>query len=74
MIDCFCLRLRITDFTNPEVMNLVLSCGRRRQQQRAKKTGKQVFVSYNIPRIESNLTLLIENRIKKEMELQPDKF
>ncbi|XP_028659845.1 proteasome assembly chaperone 4 [Erpetoichthys calabaricus] len=43
-------------------------------QRLAKKTGKQVFVSYNIPRIESNLTLLIENRIKKEMELLPDKF
>ncbi|XP_076844160.1 proteasome assembly chaperone 4 isoform X1 [Brachyhypopomus gauderio] len=40
----------------------------------AKKTDKQVFVSYNLPTTDSNLTLLVENRIKKEMELHPDKF
>ncbi|MBN3315835.1 PSMG4 protein, partial [Atractosteus spatula] len=40
----------------------------------AKKTKKQVFVSYNLPSTEANLTLLVEDRIKKEMELFPDKF
>ncbi|XP_026097162.1 proteasome assembly chaperone 4 isoform X1 [Carassius auratus] len=40
----------------------------------AKKTKKQVFVSYNLPLTNSNLALLVENRIKKEMELHPDKF
>ncbi|KAG9348094.1 hypothetical protein JZ751_004119 [Albula glossodonta] len=39
-----------------------------------KKTKKQVFVSYNLPTAEANITLLVENRIKKEMELFPDKF
>ncbi|XP_036377791.1 proteasome assembly chaperone 4 [Megalops cyprinoides] len=43
-------------------------------QRLAKKTKKQVFVSYNLPGTEANLTLLVENRIKKEMELFPDKF
>ncbi|XP_041101106.1 proteasome assembly chaperone 4 [Polyodon spathula] len=43
-------------------------------QRLAKKTKKQVFVSHNIPITETNLALLIENRIKKEMELLPDKF
>ncbi|KAG7488345.1 hypothetical protein MATL_G00034060 [Megalops atlanticus] len=43
-------------------------------QRLAKKTKKQVFVSYNLPSTEANLTLLVENRIKKEMELFPDKF
>ncbi|KAI7799649.1 proteasome assembly chaperone 4 [Triplophysa rosa] len=43
-------------------------------QRLAKKTKKQVFVSYNLPMTDSNLTLLVENTIKKEMELHPDKF
>ncbi|KAJ8279890.1 hypothetical protein COCON_G00069560 [Conger conger] len=43
-------------------------------QRLAKKTKKQVFVSYNLPTTEANLTLLVENRIKKEMEVFPDKF
>ncbi|KAI1889214.1 hypothetical protein AGOR_G00176810 [Albula goreensis] len=43
-------------------------------QRLAKKTKKQVFVSYNLPTAEANITLLVENRIKKEMELFPDKF
>ncbi|MCI4395814.1 hypothetical protein PGIGA_G00196360 [Pangasianodon gigas] len=43
-------------------------------QRLTKKTKKQVFVSYNLPVTDSNLTLLVENRIKKEMELHPDKF
>ncbi|XP_076844161.1 proteasome assembly chaperone 4 isoform X2 [Brachyhypopomus gauderio] len=43
-------------------------------QRLTKKTDKQVFVSYNLPTTDSNLTLLVENRIKKEMELHPDKF
>ncbi|XP_054645199.1 proteasome assembly chaperone 4 [Dunckerocampus dactyliophorus] len=40
----------------------------------AKKTGKQVFVSYNLPATDSSLSLLVENRIKKELELHPEKF
>ncbi|KAK9956992.1 hypothetical protein ABG768_014690 [Culter alburnus] len=43
-------------------------------QRLTKKTKKQVFVSYNLPMTDSNLTLLVEDRIKKEMELHPDKF
>lgn len=43
-------------------------------QHAAKKTKKQVFVSYNLPVTDSSLTMLVENRIKKEMELHPDKF
>ncbi|KAJ8376861.1 hypothetical protein SKAU_G00074410 [Synaphobranchus kaupii] len=43
-------------------------------QRLAKKTKKQVFVSYSLPTTEANLTLLVENRIKKEMELFPDRF
>ncbi|KAI5094438.1 proteasome assembly chaperone 4 [Silurus meridionalis] len=43
-------------------------------QRLTKKTKKQVFVSYNLPVTDSNLTILVENRIKKEMELHPDKF
>ncbi|XP_030626522.1 proteasome assembly chaperone 4 [Chanos chanos] len=43
-------------------------------QRLTKRTKKQVFVSYNLPMTDSNLTLLVENRIKKEMELHPDKF
>lgn len=40
----------------------------------AKKTKKQVFVSYNLPTTNSNLSILVENRIKKELEDHPDKF
>ncbi|XP_051500478.1 proteasome assembly chaperone 4-like [Myxocyprinus asiaticus] len=43
-------------------------------QRLTKKTKKQVFVSYNLPLTDSNLLLLVENRIKQEMELHPDKF
>ncbi|XP_062857243.1 proteasome assembly chaperone 4 [Trichomycterus rosablanca] len=43
-------------------------------QRLTKKTKKQVFVSYNLPVADSSLTLLVENRIKKEMDLHPDKF
>ncbi|CAM4686547.1 unnamed protein product [Leuciscus chuanchicus] len=43
-------------------------------QRLTKKTKKQVFVSYNLPMTNSNLALLVEDRIKKEMELHPDKF
>ncbi|XP_043074705.1 proteasome assembly chaperone 4 isoform X2 [Puntigrus tetrazona] len=43
-------------------------------QRLAKKTRKQVFVSYNLPVTDPNLALLVENRIKKEMELHPDNF
>ncbi|TRY88989.1 hypothetical protein DNTS_032290 [Danionella cerebrum] len=43
-------------------------------QRLALKTGKQVFVSYNLPVTESSLMLQVENRIKQEMQLHPDKF
>ncbi|XP_064189947.1 proteasome assembly chaperone 4 isoform X1 [Anguilla rostrata] len=43
-------------------------------QRLARKTKKQVFVSYSLPTTEANLTLLVENRIKKEMEQFPEKF
>ncbi|XP_067086538.1 proteasome assembly chaperone 4 [Osmerus mordax] len=43
-------------------------------QRLAKKTKKQVFVSYNLPTTNSNLSILVENRIKKELEDHPDKF
>ncbi|XP_056096486.1 proteasome assembly chaperone 4 [Rhinichthys klamathensis goyatoka] len=43
-------------------------------QRLTKKTKKQVFVSYNLPMTNSNLALLVEDRIKREMELHPDKF
>ncbi|XP_034439125.1 proteasome assembly chaperone 4 [Hippoglossus hippoglossus] len=43
-------------------------------QRLAKKTKKQVFVSYNLPMTDSNLGLLVENRIKKELELHPEHF
>ncbi|XP_026146213.1 proteasome assembly chaperone 4-like [Carassius auratus] len=43
-------------------------------QRLTKKTKKQVFVSYSLPTTDSNLALLVENRIKKEMEIHPDKF
>ncbi|KAL1022706.1 hypothetical protein UPYG_G00031300 [Umbra pygmaea] len=43
-------------------------------QRLTKRTKKQVFVSYNLPVTDSNLSLMVENRIKKEMEVHPDKF
>ncbi|XP_018938321.1 proteasome assembly chaperone 4 [Cyprinus carpio] len=43
-------------------------------QRLTKKTKKQVFVSYSLPTTDSNLALLVEDRIKKEMEIHPDKF
>ncbi|CAB1323991.1 unnamed protein product [Coregonus sp. 'balchen'] len=43
-------------------------------QRLTKRTKKQVFVSYNLPMTDSNLSLLVENRIKKEMEVRPDQF
>ncbi|XP_051929607.1 proteasome assembly chaperone 4 [Hippocampus zosterae] len=43
-------------------------------QRLAKKTKKQVFVSYSLPMTNSSLSLLVENRIKKELELHPEKF
>ncbi|XP_062925459.1 proteasome assembly chaperone 4 isoform X2 [Mobula hypostoma] len=43
-------------------------------QRLAKKTGKQVFISYNLPNTNTNLSLEVENRIKQEMEANPDKF
>ncbi|XP_028619087.1 proteasome assembly chaperone 4 isoform X1 [Grammomys surdaster] len=43
-------------------------------QRLARKTSKQVFVSYNLSNTDSNFTLLVENRIKEEMETFPEKF
>ncbi|KAM7409320.1 hypothetical protein PAMA_001004 [Pampus argenteus] len=43
-------------------------------QRLAKKTKKQVFVSYALPVTDSNHSLLVENRIKKELELHPEHF
>ncbi|XP_023679465.1 proteasome assembly chaperone 4 [Paramormyrops kingsleyae] len=43
-------------------------------QRLAKKTKKQVFVSYSLPSTDSSLMLLVENRIKKEMDQFPDNF
>ncbi|EOA98878.1 Proteasome assembly chaperone 4, partial [Anas platyrhynchos] len=40
----------------------------------ARKTKKQIFVSYNLQNTDSNFTLLIENRIKEEMTAFPEKF
>lgn len=43
-------------------------------QHLARKTNKQVFVSYNLQNTDSNFALLVENRIKEEMEAFPEKF
>ncbi|KAM4028040.1 proteasome assembly chaperone 4 [Anomaloglossus baeobatrachus] len=43
-------------------------------QRLAKKTKKQVFASINIPTNDNQLMLLIEKRIKEEMEFFPEKF
>ncbi|XP_007094800.1 proteasome assembly chaperone 4 [Panthera tigris] len=40
----------------------------------ARKTNKQMFVSYNLQNTDSNLTLLVKHRIKEEMEAYPEKF
>lgn len=43
-------------------------------QRLAKRTKKQVFVSYSLAVTDCNLSLLVENRIKKELELHPEHF
>ncbi|XP_029285320.1 proteasome assembly chaperone 4 [Cottoperca gobio] len=43
-------------------------------QRLAKKTKKQVYVSYSLPMTDTNFSLLVENRIKKELELHPEHF
>uniref|UniRef100_A0AAZ3PTJ1 Uncharacterized protein n=1 Tax=Oncorhynchus tshawytscha TaxID=74940 RepID=A0AAZ3PTJ1_ONCTS len=43
-------------------------------QKLTTRTKKRVFVSYNLPMTDSNLSLLVENRIKKEMEVHMDTF
>ncbi|RVE73704.1 hypothetical protein OJAV_G00033740 [Oryzias javanicus] len=43
-------------------------------QRLAKRTEKQVFVSYSLPMSDSSLSLLVEGRIKKELELHPEHF
>lgn len=40
----------------------------------AKKTKKQVYVSYSLPVTDGNISLLVEDRIKKELELHPEHF
>uniref|UniRef100_A0A2I3TJ88 Proteasome assembly chaperone 4 n=1 Tax=Pan troglodytes TaxID=9598 RepID=A0A2I3TJ88_PANTR len=48
--------------------------GSRSKINSARKTNKQVFVSYNLQNTDSNFALLVENRIKEEMEAFPEKF
>ncbi|CAG03670.1 unnamed protein product [Tetraodon nigroviridis] len=43
-------------------------------QRLAKKTRKQVFVSYSLPGSDPNMSLLVENRIKTELQLHPEHF
>lgn len=43
-------------------------------QRLAKRTQKQVFVSYSLAVTDCNLSLLVENRIKKELDLHPEYF
>ncbi|XP_073487078.1 proteasome assembly chaperone 4 [Aquarana catesbeiana] len=43
-------------------------------QRLAMKTKKQVFVSISIPTTDNQLLLLIEKRIKQEMDTFPEKF
>ncbi|KAG8571602.1 hypothetical protein GDO81_011715 [Engystomops pustulosus] len=43
-------------------------------QRLSKRTKKQVFASINIPCNDSQLMLLVEKRIKEEMESFPEKF
>ncbi|KAM9233388.1 proteasome assembly chaperone 4 [Dugong dugon] len=43
-------------------------------QRLARKTNKQVFVSYNLQNTDSSFALLVENRIKEEMDAFPEKF
>nr|XP_010966889.1 proteasome assembly chaperone 4 [Camelus bactrianus] len=43
-------------------------------QRLARKTSKQVFVSYNLQNTDSSFAFLVENRIKEEMEAFPEKF
>ncbi|KAM9849035.1 proteasome assembly chaperone 4 [Aulostomus maculatus] len=43
-------------------------------QRLAKKTKKQVFVSYSLPVTDASLSLLVENRIKTELERHPELF
>ncbi|XP_037749147.1 proteasome assembly chaperone 4 [Chelonia mydas] len=43
-------------------------------QRLARKTKKQIFVSYNLQNTDSSFTLHIENRIKEEMMAFPEKF
>lgn len=40
----------------------------------AKKTNKQVYVSYSLPVTDPNMSLLVESTIKKELELHPEHF
>uniref|UniRef100_A0A8C3FP28 Proteasome assembly chaperone 4 n=1 Tax=Chrysemys picta bellii TaxID=8478 RepID=A0A8C3FP28_CHRPI len=43
-------------------------------QRLARKTKKQIFVSYNLQNTDSSFILHIENRIKEEMMAFPEKF
>lgn len=40
----------------------------------AKRTKKQVFVSFSLPVSDASLSLLVEERIKKELQLHPEHF
>ncbi|XP_019398227.1 PREDICTED: proteasome assembly chaperone 4 [Crocodylus porosus] len=43
-------------------------------QRLARKTKKQIFVSYNLQNTDNSFTVLIEKRIKEEMMAFPEKF
>ncbi|XP_038531058.1 proteasome assembly chaperone 4-like isoform X1 [Canis lupus familiaris] len=43
-------------------------------QRLARKTNKQVFVSYNLQNTDSNFPLLVQNRIKEEMKAFQENF
>ncbi|XP_028823648.1 proteasome assembly chaperone 4 [Denticeps clupeoides] len=43
-------------------------------QRLARRTKKQVFLSCQLPLSDGRLALLVENRIKQEMETRPDAF
>ncbi|KAM8822264.1 proteasome assembly chaperone 4 [Synchiropus picturatus] len=43
-------------------------------QRLARKTGKQVFVSHSLPLTDPSFALLVEERIKRELQLHPQHF
>ncbi|KAM9832037.1 proteasome assembly chaperone 4 [Neosynchiropus ocellatus] len=43
-------------------------------QRLARKTRKQVYLSYGLPLTDPNFSLLVENRIKQELQRHPEHF